>query len=229
MTASKAFLLAASVASFLAVAPASADILGIPVLSEVNLTPVGTQLPDGYIPYYSPLSGTATYGVNGGGLSPDICGLSGTPSCSPGGNLDMTVYFAGTIPGTAYNLHAEFQDFDVLGANDPAGHVEALTISQLDGVNWAAIATLTDASQATFAQVGSQVFDIPLIANDLSTTLRLAFFADSSGTGLPALNTIEAVRPTFSSAVPGPVAGAGLPALLGLLGAGWARRRRTAA
>lgn len=140
----------------------------------------------------------------------------------------MTLNFAGTIPGTAYNLHAEFQDFDITGANDPPGFVEGLTISQLSGLTWVALANWTDASQATFAQVGSQVFDLPLIANDIATTLRLSFFADASGTGLPALNTIEAVRPTFS-AVPGPVAGAGLPALLGLLGARWARRRYKAA
>lgn len=229
MRSPRALLFAASVAAILAAAPASADILGSPVLSEFNLTPVGTQLPDGYIPYYSPLSGAAVYGVNGGGLSPDICGLSGTPSCSPGGNLDMTLNFAGTIPGASYNLHAEFQDFDVIGANDPPGHIEGLTISQLEGATWLALANWTDASQATFAQVGTQVFDLPLIANDISTTLRLVFLADASGTGLPALNTIEALRPTLTSAVPGPVAGAGLPALIGLLGIGWARRRRATA
>lgn len=199
---------------------ARADTIGIAVGSIGSNTQVGTSLlqPDGEtIGFYIPLSpsGSATYGVAGGGLSSDTCTF---PSCG-GGMLTMYLRFAPVSTGP-YVLTLAFNDLDIMGANDPANFLESVSID--DGVNPAVLVQgISDPQVVSYNPTTQRIaLNVTAGSNPFYTTLRFGTsFTSGGGTWR---NTLETVHASITP-VPEPFTITLLG--IGLIGVGIARRR----
>jgi len=173
-----------------------------------------------------------------GGAGPVVFNTT-TPSFSVAGaaNGTATGPTAGSLRSSAINVTATgsaqplFITVTQTGNVTPAGFpaiqfTSGLTANMLPGAQTATLSTLFNATtlaSATFA-AGGFVSDLDVVANPgaaFSVTNRYVINAPNPST---ALYTVELT----ALAVPGPVAGAALPALLGMAGFWFLRRRRYA-
>ena len=160
-------LLAFIVVTFFTILPAQATpIIGIPVANPTSTTPtpVGSVAGDGTIAFYINLSGSSTYGVDGG-TSADTCDF---PETCKDGTLTMHLFFAGVQPGLT-TVMLNFTDLDADGVNDPWFFIEELLIYDEDGV---LIATINAASDLDFANYDTQMIEFDLdVDGDFYITL----------------------------------------------------------
>ena len=211
-------LLAFIVVTFFTILPAQATpIIGTAVANTTSTTPVGSAAGDGTIAFYIDLSGSSTYGVDGGGTSADTCEF---PDTCTGGTLTMHLFFAGVQPGLT-TVMLNFTDLDVDGVNDPGFFIEELLIYS-GGV---LIAIINAASDLDLANYDTQMIEFDLDVNgDFYITLVFSTAFDSKTKERWYQNTAEYMLATATS-VPEP----GTLALFGfgLLLLAFSRRRES--
>ena len=225
MVRAKAFWLSLALGGLLGllgVGTAAAATIGTPVAAPGGTTPVGNIAADGTIGFYIPLKGSATYGVNGGGMSATTC-----YSYCNGGTLTMNLTYAPVSPG-ANVVTLDFTDLDLAGggANDPFGFFESMVFSYPNGQG-TTVDNVDDAEVIAF-DYSTQLVQIliPEATDPFNATLTLK---TGKAPFSPALNTQEFLLTTVTP-VPLPAA---LPLFLsGLAGLGlvrWRARRARAA
>ena len=211
-------LLAFIVVTFFTILPAQATpIIGTAVANTTSTTPVGSAAGDGTIAFYINLSGSSTYGVDGG-TSADTCDF---PETCKDGTLTMHLFFAGVQPGLT-TVMLNFTDLDADGVNDPWFFIEELLIYDEDGV---LIATINAASDLDFANYDTQMIEFDLdVDGDFYITLVFSTAFDSKTKERWYQNTAEYMLATATS-VPEP----GTLALFGfgLLLLAFSRRRES--
>ena len=193
------------VAISFAVSPASATpITGIAVEDTSSTTQVGNASADGTIGFYINLSGSSTYGVNGG-TSSDLCYF---PSDCGTGELTMHLFFTGLQPGAA-SVSLLFTDLDADGVNDPWFFIENLEIYDEDGV---LLMVIDESSDFDFANLDNQQLDFDLnVDGDFYISLVFSSAFDPNSANGWYRNTQEFMLATATS-IPEP----GVLALLGI-------------
>jgi len=207
-------------------AEAAASTVGVPITSLTDNTPVATDNvdSDGTIHFFVLLSGTATFGVDGGTNS-DSCV---SPGCT-GGTLIMFLEYDPVTPGPNL-VTLDFNDLDLIGVNDPNGFFESIEFYDSDGTTLlAAVSDMTD-PEVVFADFDEQLIQIaiPNAGNPFRAKLTLmsgsAPFDQATNTGETLLTTIDNVSVAHTP-IPGAV-WLFASALMGLVG--FSRLRRSA-
>lgn len=104
--------------------------IGVTVDNFTNTASVGSTqyrsaLGGDAIKYYIPLGNTdCTYGINGCGTSSD--------TGNGGGTLSMNIMFS-PVDSVASTLSINFEDLDLIGANDPYGFFESVQVFDSSG------------------------------------------------------------------------------------------------
>lgn len=207
-------------------ATGSAATYGVPVkgLTGVNATTTFSDfLPaNGKIDFYIPINGNETYGVSGGGLSPDTCSGFGC-----GGSLTMFLRFAPVTPGPNI-LTLLFEDLDLKGVNDPSGFLESLQIFSSNLVSLAFFDEFNDTFVVGAETTSNgQKIQMPVTVGSSPFLLKLklkAIFPDGRQPRL--INTPESL---IAYLAPVPLPGALWLFAAGLAGIGFLSRRQQAA
>lgn len=210
------FLILLATVSFAVTPAAATPIVGVAVGDTSSTSQVGNASADGTIGFYINLSGSSTYGVDGGTTS-DVCYF---PTNCGTGELTMHLFFGGMQPG-ASTVSLYFTDFDADGVNDPWFFLENLEIYDEDGV---LLMVIDESSDLDFANWDNQQVDFDLnIDGDFYISLVFSSAFDENSRDGWYRNTQEFMLAT-ATAIPEP----GVLALLGigLLTVALSQRRR---
>ena len=192
--------------------------------------------PSGGFTLYGPgdtIGGFTAFGPSGSNvavISTTFRDFAGTNNAHSGGAfLDLTgnqdnglsqgvVQSVATVAGQAYTLSffIGHQRFD--------GNPTIVGVSTTGALGTFTTFTNGDTSGTDGASIVYKAFSLNFTATSASTSI--AFRNDQPGTIRSAALDDISIAP-FAAAVPGPIAGAGIPALLGLAGLTLARRRRS--
>ncbi len=193
--------------------PVHGPVHGVAVHDTDPPTPVVTTGPDGAIPFFIPLGGSGVFGVDGVGLTSDVC----RGPC--GGRLEMILMFVPPEIGL-YQLTLEFDDLDIGGARDSSDLLETVRIFDQGGSELAFVNHIDD-DAVTFANTETQVLRVSTSVTSDESFYRLVFESELTARGA-FRNTVESLRASLS--FEGPLVSAannvGAPGSLALLAVG---------
>lgn len=201
-------------------APAQATpVVGIAVADTSSTTQIGNyDSTTGEIGFFANLSGSSTYGVDGG-TSADTCNV---PNDCGNGQLTMNLFFEGVQPGMT-TVSFLFEDLDSSGVNDPWFFIEELQIYDGNGV---LIETINTVADLTAGNNFNQLIELDLnVAGDFYMTLVFTTVFDQATNYGNYTNSEEFLLATATS-IPEPGTLALLGAGLLLLAISQRRRRR---
>ena len=184
-------------AQLLFVAAPQAATVGVPVASIGSMAPVGntTSTADGLrVDFFIPLSGSATYGVDGGGLSADTC-FSGC-----GGTLNMFLKFDPVTPGDNI-VTLKFTDLDLYGVNDPSRFFESVEFFDSGAISLGKVKSASQTDPTTGLHVVTADFEqqlLEVLVPGVSSSPYWAKLVFKTSGSISGTNTVENLYASIS-------------------------------